>query len=231
MDYRKTAGVIAVITPLWFLCVYLVMAGLRPEYSYMTKAISELGSVHAPHKWFWNVLGYVLPGLAIVFLGMGLGREFSDTSRYAWIPVFALAASGLCMVAAGIFPGNFVNRSATTMILHAVGSLGSGFAFLIAGFGFPMVFRKKAHWHWVVWPTLALVIAFVLSVVATGALRSIAMPGLGQRLGFACFFLWIGLAGLALARSSGLGKHDPVPINHDGRGGHSSEESNACRNP
>lgn len=204
MAYRRAVGLIAALTPLWFLGVYLVMAGLRPEYSYLTKAISELGSVHAPHRWFWNVLGYIMPGLAIVLLGIGLGREFAYANRYTLIPTVALIASGVFMIIAGVFPGNFVNRSAVTMTIHTAGSLGSGLAFLIAGIGFPAIFRKKERWRWLAWPSLSLVIAFVATVIATGFLKSVAMPGLGQRLGFACFFLWIGLAGFALVRSPDL---------------------------
>lgn len=199
MISRKGIGVVAIATPFWFLVVYLVMAGLRPDYSFLTKAVSELGSVHAPHRWWWNVLGYILPGLAIALLGVGLKSEFSDTSRYAWIPAIALAASGLFMVMSGVFPGNFVNRSATTMILHTVGALGSGFAWFVAGFWFPAYFRKRESWHWLTWPSLAL----VLASIATGFLRSGATPGLGQRLTFTCFFLWIGLVGFGLARSQG----------------------------
>ena len=203
MISRKSIGVVAIVTPFWFLAVYLVMAGLRPDYSFLTKAVSKLGSVYAPHRWWWNVLGYILPGLAIALLGVGLKSEFSDTSRYAWIPAIALAASGLFMVMSGVFPGNFVNRAAITMILHAAGSLGSGVAFFIAGFWFPIYFRKRETWRWLTWPSLAL----VLAAIATGFLRSGATPGLGQRLTFTCFLLWIGLSGFGLARSHGVTLH------------------------
>ena len=194
---RKTIGVVAVITPFWFLAVYLIMAGLRPDYSFLHKAISELGSVGAPHAWFWNVLGYILPGLAIALLGLGLKVEFSGVRRFAGVPAYALVVSGLFMVLSGVFPGDFVNRGATTMIVHPTGAFGTYLAFLVAGFWLPALFRKLEAWRWVAWPSLALVIASI----ATGFVRSGATPGLGQRLTFTCFFLWVGLVGFALARS------------------------------
>ncbi|MBM3263050.1 MAG: DUF998 domain-containing protein [candidate division Zixibacteria bacterium] len=194
----RKIGLIAMITPVWFLTVYLVMSSRRPEYSHLTKAISELGSLDAPNLWVWNILGYILPGLAVALLGIGLKRELSGLGKRSVVPTMALTASGLFMAFSGIFPGDFVNRSSLTMILHTIGSLGSFVIFLIAGFGLPPVFRSWPSWHWVAWPSLVLVIASIV----TGFLRTGQAPGLGQRLGFACFFLWIGLVGFALYRAN-----------------------------
>jgi hypothetical membrane protein len=200
MISRKSIGLIALITPFWFLTVYLVMSGRRPEYSHLTKAISELGSLDAPNRWFWNVLGYILPGLAIALLGVGLKRDFAPAGRHASTPAFALVASGLFMTMSGVFPGDFENRTSPTMILHTVSSLGSFAAFLVAGFWLPKIFRSHESWRWVAWPSLTLVVA---SIVA-GFLRSGAAPGLGQRLGFAFVFAWVGLVGYALLRSTSI---------------------------
>ena len=62
MKFRKIIGATALATPFWFLTVYLIMSSIRPEYSHLTKAISELGSLDAPSLWYWNVLGYIIPG-------------------------------------------------------------------------------------------------------------------------------------------------------------------------
>lgn len=198
MISRKNIGLIALATPFWFVAVYLVMSSRRPEFSHLTKAISELGSLDAPDRWFWNVLGYILPGLAIALLGLGLKWDFAQADRKALIPAMALVASGLFMAMSGVFPGDFEIRTSTTMILHTVGSLGSFVAFLVAGFWLPRVFHACESWRWVAWPSLALVIASILA----GFMRSGAAPGLGQRIGFAFFFTWIGLVGYALIRSN-----------------------------
>jgi hypothetical protein len=42
--------------------------------------------------------------------------------------------------------------------------------------------------------------ALVVASIAAGFLRSGSAPGLGQRLGFACVFMWVGLVGYALMR-------------------------------
>ena len=196
MIAQRKIGLIAVFTPLWFLVIYLAMSGMRPEYSHLTKAISELGSLDAPHKWVWNTLGYILPGLAVALLGTGLRRESSFAGREARIPLAALVASGILMSLSGVFPGDFENRTSATMILHAAGSIGSFVAFLVAGFWLPNLFRKHEQWRWTVWPSLVLVVGSIV----TGFLRTGSAPGLGQRLGFACFFLWVGLVGFAMVR-------------------------------
>lgn len=83
------------------------MSSMRSEYSHLTKAISELGSVDAPNLWYWNTLGYVLPVLFISLLGVGLITRFPKLSK---IPGYALVASGLFMALSGVFPGDFENR-------------------------------------------------------------------------------------------------------------------------
>ena len=112
MNPRKSIGVAATVVPFWFIVVYLVLAGLHADYSFLTTAIKRTRLCQRAHGWFWNVLGCIVPGLAITLLWIPLKSEFSDTGRFAWIPASALAASGIFMVMSGVFPGNFVNRTA-----------------------------------------------------------------------------------------------------------------------
>lgn len=198
MISQRTIGFAAVFAPLWFLAIYLLMSNMRPEYSHFNDAISELGSLDAPNLWGWNIFGYILPGLVIVLLGTGLKREFSPLSRVATIPYAALMASGLFMALSGVFPANMSDFGSATTLIHIIGSTGCIIAFLAAGFWFPFCFRKRIAWHWLAWPSLALVVG---SIVA-GFLRSGDTGGVGQRLTFACFFLWVALVGFALLRTN-----------------------------
>lgn len=68
--------------------------------------------------------------------------------------------------------------------------------FLVAGFTLPRVIRRSSAWRPLAWPSLLL----VGGSIVTGFLRSGNAPGLGQRLGFACFFLWVALIGYPLSR-------------------------------
>ena len=194
---NRTIGWLAILTPMWFAVIYFVMSSLHPNYSHSTKAISELGSLDAPNRWAWNIGGYILPGLAISLLGVGLARHFDGEKGASWV-ARPLMASGLFMAMSGVFPGDFLNRTSPTMLLHAIGAFGSFIAFLVCAFSAPALLRRYAGWRAYVWPSTAIVI---LSI-ASGFFRSGNAPGLGQRMGFLLFFMWIGLLGYGLIRNS-----------------------------
>ena len=194
---NRTIGILAAGIPIWFTLLYCSMASMRPEYSHLHKAVSELGSLDAPYGWIWNIGGYIFSGIVISLLGMGLVRNLG-TSWGTKIACYSLVLSGLMMVLSGVFPGDFENRTSFTMVMHTIGALGTFLAFLICGFMLPGILRRNRDWRAYAWPSLALVI---LSI-AVGFMRSGNTPGLGQRLGFACFFAWIGLFGWGLLRNT-----------------------------
>ncbi len=173
------------------------MSSVRPEYSHATKAISELGSLDAPNLWAWNIGGYILPGLCIALLGVVLARHFRGKKGGTWVSL-PLIGSGLSMAMSGVFPGDFDNRTSATMILHATGAIGSFIAFLVCGFAAPALLRRHSAWRAYAWPSLTIVI---LSIVS-GFVRSDNAPGIGQRIGFALFSMWIALIGVGLFRNS-----------------------------
>jgi hypothetical membrane protein len=198
---KRTAGWIAVATPVWFLLTYLTLSAIHPGYSHLTKAVSELGAWGEPHMWWWNILGYGASGIAIAVLGSHLAGSLARGGR---VVSYALVASGLFMALSGVFPGDFEDRQAPSMIAHMVASIGSYVAFLVAGVALPFALRSAPQWPRIAWPSVAIVL---LSVV-TGALRSGEAPGLGQRLTFACFFLWIALVGAGLVRAGAVRPND-----------------------
>ena len=75
----RRAGLLALLTPLWFWGVYAVMAAVRPDFSHFTDAISELGSLDAlsdlplvcqiriGHKGFVKSWSEVAVALRVVF--------------------------------------------------------------------------------------------------------------------------------------------------------------------
>ena len=197
---HRTIAVLAIAVPLWFALIYFAMASVRPDFSHATKAISELGSVDAPNGWIWNICGYIVPGTIVTSLGWAFCAHFRDT-KGAKLVSYSLVASGLLMAFSGVFPGDFEDRTSFTMIMHAIGSFGSFFFFLVCGFSIPWLLRRFSEWKAYAWPSLAL----VLLSIATGFLRTGNAPGIGQRLGFACFFLWVGMMGFALLRNGTRG--------------------------
>ncbi|MCE2997464.1 MAG: DUF998 domain-containing protein [Cyclobacteriaceae bacterium] len=185
---RKTYASIGLASAVLFWTTYLIMSYLRPEYQFLYKAVSELGSVDAPNKWIWNVLGYILPGILISIYSVGLFKDVSANQGNKW-PLIGLAGSGLLMSLAGIFPGDFDNRQSLTMLLHSLGSFGSYVLFLVAAFTFPGRMAQSNYWKASGRPTLA----FTWLSILFGSWPFLfpSMPAAGQRLVFLFYFAWI----------------------------------------
>lgn len=196
---NKTYGIIGIATPILFLTIYIVMSSIRPEYSMLTKAISELGSIDAPNKWMWNFFGYILTGILIAIYSFGLYRNIALT-KSSKLPLYGILFSGIFMAVSGIFPADMDDRQSTTMLLHTVGSLGSYIFFLIGAFTYPKLMDKTDYWKRAKRPTLI----FTFLTILFGAWPFVFpnIPGLGQRIVFFFYFAWIFYTGIKLYNNS-----------------------------
>jgi hypothetical membrane protein len=195
---KKTTALIGLLAPCLFVVTYSIMTNLRPEYDLRYKAISELGSLDAPHKWAWNIVGYIIPGILIALFAVGLQRAMPQgyTRR---LPMYGLLLSGALMALAGIFPADMDNRRSATMLLHVVGSWGSFIGFLVAAFSYPRQWKKDPYWQKISRPSLVL----VWLAIVWGAWPFVfpQMPALGQRFVFLFYYSWILLLAYRLYRS------------------------------
>lgn len=185
---NKSYGIIGIATPIVFLTTYIIMSSIRPEYSMLTKAISELGSVDAPKKWIWNSFGYILTGLLIVIYAFGLYKNIA-IEKSSKLPLYGILLSGIFMAISGIFPGDFDNKQSITMLLHTVGSFGSYIFFLIGAFTYTKLMNKTDYWKRVKKPTL--IFTYLTIVFGAWAFIFPNIPALGQRIVFFFYFLWI----------------------------------------
>lgn len=181
-------SLVGMVTPVWFLLVYLVMSSLRPDYSFLTKAISELGSIDAPNKGWWNVLGYIVPGVTIAIFSVGLFKKAVGNGKSKF-PLIGIFGSGVLMALSGVFPADMDHRQSFTTMMHSIGSFGSYIFFLLGAFSYPREMRKSAYWSAAVKPALL----FTWLTIFFGAWPFVFphMPGVGQRLVFFFYFLWI----------------------------------------
>jgi hypothetical membrane protein len=170
-----------------FLTTYLIMSNLRPEYSFLYKQISELGSLDAPNKSFWNVFGYIIPGLLLSVYSFGLYKNISN-GQGGKLPLIGFVLSPLLMSFSGVFPADMDNRQSLTTLLHMVGSYGSYLFFLIGAFTYPKLMRKSNYWKKAVTPTLF----FVWMTILFGGWHYVFphIPSVGQRIVFSFYFLW-----------------------------------------
>ncbi len=185
---NKQYAIIGFLSPTIFWLTYLILSSLRPDFSYLTKAISELGSVEAPFKWVWNVFGYIIPGILISIFAVGLYKNIKSGSA-SKLPLVGIFLSGIFMSVSGFFPGDFENSKSMTMVLHTVGSFGSYIFFLVGAFSYPPLMRKSTYWSNAVKPTLV----FTLLTIIFGGWVFVFpdFPAVGQRIVFLFYFLWI----------------------------------------
>ena len=177
---------------------YFIMANMRPEYSFKYKAISELGSIDAPNLWFWNILGYIIPGFLIAIFSVGLFK-YSAEDKDSKIPYYALIFSGLFMALSGIFPADMDNGKATTTIIHMIGSFGSYISFLFAAFTYPKIWKKNKDWLPIVKPTL--ICTWLTIIFGSWYIFFPNIPSVGQRIVFLLYFLWIIIAAINLYKT------------------------------
>jgi hypothetical membrane protein len=72
---RKWLGLGGMFAPLVFVGAVVLTAAGRPEYRHATQAISELGEVGASQAALMNYGGFLLYGILIVGLAVGLHRS------------------------------------------------------------------------------------------------------------------------------------------------------------
>lgn len=185
---NKTYGIIGIVAPLLFWATYIILSSIRPEYSMFTKAISELGSVDAPNKWFWNSLGYILPGMLIGIFAIGLYKNMA-IEKSSKLPLYGILMSGIFMAFSGIFPGDFDDKQSATMLLHTIGSFGSYIFFLFGAFTYPKLMDKTDYWRSTKTPTL--VFTFLTIVFGAWVFAFPNIPALGQRIVFFFYLLWV----------------------------------------
>ena len=181
MDSKKYA-LIGWFSGILFWITYFIMSTIRPDYFHKYKAVSELGSIGAPNAIVWNIVGFGFVGALISLFSIGLHQSIEGKKAF-----YLLFLSGMFWLLAGIFPGNFDDKTSLAMILHIIGSLGSGLFFVIAVFSYISSMRASLYWRSSVIPSVFIGVTFILS----GFLRSGAAPALGQKIGFAIFFVWV----------------------------------------
>src|SRR6187402_3274217 len=73
MVNERRASACSVLAAAVFWMALAAFGAARADYSQLTKAVSELGAVGAPHAVAWNVLGFIVPGLLLAACGGAIG--------------------------------------------------------------------------------------------------------------------------------------------------------------
>jgi hypothetical membrane protein len=193
------AGVIAPI----FLVVAFTVAGiLRPGYSPIRQAISDLGV--GPNGWLMDSSAVINGLLLIAFAaGFSIGMRKTLSPVWCWSSAILLALPGCDFAIAGIF----TEAPATLAIHWMVGAnllfIGPMIAFLVAG----LALRRTAEWR--NWGTALLIACAVTAVVIAVTFWSFApdttvmstrVSGLMERLAVIEIEAWYAALGWQLFR-------------------------------
>lgn len=177
-------GIIAVTISI---STIIVMAELRIDgYNHFHKAVSELGSIDAPNKWTFNILGYILPGILISIFSLNLLKEFRSHSVKSY-PFYLFFLSGLFMSLAGFFPVNMENRQSISSTIHSIGSLGGGVFWLLCAFTLWWQLKKNQSWKNTAISTSLIPFIMILAM----SFISENTPGISQRIAFGANYLFI----------------------------------------
>jgi hypothetical membrane protein len=158
-----------VVGPLLFVVVYTLAGFLRPGYSPVHQAISDLGV--GSNGWLVDV-SCVITGLLLIGFAVGFALSLRPVLHQGWRWLIAVlfALHGLGLAVAGIF----TEAPSTVMIHWLVGAdlafFGPVVAFLVTG----LALRRETRWRgW----GIALLIASFLTLVVIAITFWIFTPG------------------------------------------------------
>lgn len=179
-------------------------------YTHGTKAVSELGAAGAPHAAAFNLLAFIVPGMLVLVLAAVIGRAAGP--RGARTGPALLAGSGIALVAAGVFPVDMAQRASAGSMAHAAGAMLTGICWAAALFWLGPLLRRELGLRTLGRLTPWFVLFLLVNVAWQAAWQSggVVLPGWGQRIGFAGYFLWVALVGLALASGRREGAAHPA---------------------
>ncbi|HYG06469.1 MAG TPA: DUF998 domain-containing protein [Stenotrophomonas sp.] len=169
----------------------LVVAGFGlalPEYSQWRYPVALLGASGIDHARAFGLLGFVVPGVLAAFAALAV---FAD-DRQSWIArvgVQLLFLSGLAFAGLGLFPLDPMDLEGPATQHHSTAWLLWEVAFIPAMLALGMAVASRDRDRglaWLCWGAGAV-------VLVTGFVPLLPAP-LAQRLGFAAWAAWFGLA-------------------------------------
>lgn len=204
----RLLAICGIIGPIFFTTVVVILGLLRPGYSHLAQAVSELGEVGAPNAIVQDINFIMLGLLTLAFafgLHLGIGAGRGSKIGPALLAVFAVVAG----VGNGLLPCDPGCKFVTlTGIMHNITGLTGFVAFIATALTIARRLREDSLWQRYssyslvtgVFAVLFLVL-FILSSEFFPAWR-----GGFQRLFVGAMLLWIELMAIRLFQVSRLGE-------------------------
>ncbi len=126
--------------PILFVLVFTLAGFLRPGYSPLSQAVSDLGV--GPNAWLQNA-NFVVFGLLLITFAIGFYQGMRSVISRGWLVACLVL---LILSGVGIINGGIFTEDPTTVIVHWIGG------FLLA-FLSPLIVFFIAGWQWYRDPT------------------------------------------------------------------------------
>ena len=204
--WTKWTGLVTVIGSIGLLALFTVLGFLRPGYSPVRQAISDLGI--GPLAWALNA-GLIITGVLLIGFALALTQDAMfpvANPGWRWLLGVLLEAQGLGLIIAGAFP----EPEPTHWLVGAPSFfIGSVIGFLAAG---GLLWRVRGWRGFSIYSLIAGCIGLVLVLFQnlafaaqygqmTGSpLAAVPVGGLAERLVFLNILAWYSVAGWRLFR-------------------------------
>jgi hypothetical membrane protein len=155
---------IAIIGPIFFTILVLILGSITPGYNHITQQISELGVRNASTAIYLNTIGTPVLGLSIISFSFACKLALEET-RITRLGYQLFLLGGICMFIAGVFPCDpgCIPVTFTGTVHETVSNIGF-FGIILAPFLFAAFFRKKSEWSYFWLPTMCVGLLTVIIV-------------------------------------------------------------------
>ena len=199
--YLKIYGICGIISAILLTVAYVVGAILRPGYSSISQAISELVEAGAPNKMLLDLILFGFHGLVIPFAyGMHIGIKEGKGSKVG--PLLLACAGIIGIILTAFFPCDPGCEFITFRgIMHIFLAIPMGFMILFSILAFSFRFKNTESWSIYVRYSIITFSAGVLLGILSVVFATSAVGGLLERLISASYRQWYVVMGIKLIRS------------------------------
>ncbi len=195
---NRTNGIIGITAVIMSSCTIIITAALRTDgYNHYHKAISELGSVDAPNKWIFNILGFIIPGILLTIFSKSLLNKFHSYNNVRHYPFYLFISTGPCLALVGV-PADMDNVQSINSIIHIIGSTGGGILWLLCALTLWWQLKKIPSWKPIAIVTFS--IPFIMLLAMSFVPEN--NPGIIQRISVTCNYAFISILAIKQLNSS-----------------------------
>ena len=203
-NFLRLSAVLGMIAPITFVATVIILGAIRPGYSHISQEISQLGEIGSSNAIIQDV-NFIILGLLILFLAVGLHRGIGDGRGSRVGPAFLVGFAILAGIGNGVFPCapgcEFVTFSG---IMHNLTGLTGFIGFIAAALILPRRFGSDGSWQGLgTYSRLSGVLALGFLVIWIMSMNALpGFSGLFQRVMVGVLLLWIEVMSIRLFQSS-----------------------------